>query len=233
VYVGKQDSAVLRASHKRVQRLERKAPFGPWMTWEDYLRGWKDDFLGDAIDAKYSTSFAGAGTISLQNNMHGGVIRLLTGALVNDYSALRLAQNYNTLQAQSGWVMFVRARVDETTNRIYRFGAGDFGAWNNYITAAVDTALANPNWYLRTRTGGGALNDVDSGVAADTDWHWHGLEIYQDYAGHYLDGIRINQTAIAIPNAAFIEAFMYVLTTAAIAKSTHVDAWNTIPRNLA
>jgi len=209
-------------------------PLGVTLTELDYLRGSNDDFFGDAIDAKYSTTFAGAGTITPQNNMHGGVIKLLTGALVNDYSALRLAQNYNTLQAQtgSGWIMLVRAKVNETTNRTYRFGAGDFGVWNNYITPTVDTALANPNWYLRTRTGGGALNDVDSGVAADTNWHWHALEVRQDYAAHYLDGDRINQTVIAIPNAAFIEAFMYTLTTTTVAKSTYVDVWDVIPRNL-
>jgi len=235
MYVGKQDSAVLKASHKRVQRLERKAPFGPWMTWEDYLRGHKDDFLGDLIQDEYTQNTNAGGTIALQDGAHGGVVRLACAAGAGSYAYLWLgdaAGGYDTLDADEGWVMAMRACIQATTNALNFFGVYNV-ALGHYIEAGF-YSVSGANWFLRGSDG--AAWSVQGVTAADTDWHRHALEVRPHAGGrrvrYYVDGnIEVERTA-NIP-ATVLTPLLGVYVIGATARWMDVDVWDTIPRNLA
>src|SRR4030042_640258 len=91
--------------------LSRLVPMlGISLSEMDYLRGWKDDFLGDAIADQYDvTDVVGAGSgIDLWDGLHGGQVRLGAGAAAGRYAALWLGTSggaNDSLCANPGFVM--------------------------------------------------------------------------------------------------------------------------------
>ncbi|HUV65518.1 MAG TPA: hypothetical protein VMW24_16595 [Sedimentisphaerales bacterium] len=211
-------------------------------TWGeiDALRGWKDDFFGDVLKDQYTAVSNGAGSGgALQNNAHGGVYRLTAGAGAGFYHYLWLgdaADGFATLDADLGWVMMGRFSISHTTSIAGDFGAID-SASNNVILAGMNTTAVANNWLLQTRTGGGVVNSVDSGVAADTNPHWHVLDVKPITGGlrqvdYFLDGAQIATTAVSVP-IVVLTPIVRCYAVAAAARNNDLDFWGVIPRNLA
>lgn len=210
-------------------------------TWGelDALRGWKDDFLGDQLADQYTAVSSGAGSSgALLNNYHGGAYLLTAGAGAGFFHYLWLgdaADGFATLDADIGWLMLARCRMSHITNIVGDFGALD-SAHNNIIQAGISTAAPAGNWLLVTRTGGGAVNNVNSGIAADTDTHWHALNVYPITGGrqvdYFLDGIQIATTTVSVPTIV-LTPLARCRAVAAAARAVTLDYWGVIPRNLA
>jgi len=87
-----------------------------------------------------------------------------------------------------------------------------------------------------TRTGGGAVNAVDSGVAADTDPHVHRLIAYPITGGrqvdYFLDGAQIASTTVNVPTAV-LTPLARCYAAAVAARALGLDYWGVIPMNLA
>ena len=204
----------------------------------DWLRGWKDDFLGKVLADQYTAVSDGAGSSGdLQNNAHGGIYRLRAGAGVGRSHELWLgdaADGFATLDAECGWVMIVRMELSHTTNIAATSGALDVAA-HNRILAGMNTNILANNWLLQTRTGGGAINAVDTGVAADTSAHCHALNVYPitgaRQVDYFLDGALIASTVVSVPTAV-ITGRVGCTAFAAAARSNDLDYWDVIPRNL-
>lgn len=214
-------------------------PLGVSLGELDYLRGWKDDFLGDALHEQYTTEFAGVNSIvaTLWPDAHGGWVNLQSGDGAGRYSRLWLGDavdGYATLDADEGWVQIVRMKISHTTNI-----AAEFGAWNSttndVILAGINTPVVAANWSIITRTGGGAVNSVDSGEAADTDWHWHVLDVYPITGGrqvdYFVDGNLIATTTVSVPIIP-ITPIVRCYSAAAAIRTNDLDYWAVIPRNL-
>ena len=196
------------------------------------LRGWRDDFLGDAFHEQYDLRTVGAASsILLQNNAHGGVVRLQTDANIADYARIMLgdqAYAFNTLDADEGWCMIGRYKLSHTTNILVDMFVTD--ALLNRIHVTADTTVG-ANWYLRTYDNIGLENWADSGVAIDTDWHVHRLEVTSGRAEHFMDGALINYTTVKIPTV--VETGnVRCLARAAAVRYMDLDYWDVIPRNL-
>jgi len=227
----KQLVARLAAAQKKLDALEtRERPLA--------LRGWRDDFLGDSIQEQYTAVSNGVGSGgALQNNAHGGVYKLTAGAGAGRYHYLWLgnaADGYATLDADYGWKMIARMAISHTTTFDGQFGVAD-SAYNNFVLAGIGTTFLAANWVLITRIGGGAVNVVDTDIAADTDPHVHRLGVCPTLAGHQadylLDGTRIATTTVSVP-IAVLTPIVRASATAAFARWDDLDYWVVIPQNL-
>lgn len=210
-------------------------PLGVTLAELDYLRGWKDDFFGDAIDARYASSIVGVGSgLSLVDGAHGGWLRLTAGPAAARYAYLWLGDaigGQDTLDADEGWIQISRMKLSHTTNFLAMFGVYN-AALAHYIQAGYSSAVG-ANWLLRG-SDGAPWNNAST-VAADTDWHWHVLNVYPITGGrrvdYYLDGSLIASQTANVP-ATVLTPILISYSLGAAARSMDVDYWAVIPRNL-
>ena len=195
-----------------------------------FQRGWRDDFLGDLVRDEYEqrTEVAARSSLVLQDGAHGGVLRLLTGNQVSDYARLMLGASsdlFDTLDPDNGFRLIGYWKLSSTASIL-----GDkfvnAPAWN-FIHITADTAIG-ANWMLRTDNNSGVEVQTDSGVAFDTDQHWHQLYVESGYAAHYLDGLLINSTTSKIPTVPMTADFRCLTRTTAV-KYLDLDYWAVIP----
>jgi len=214
-------------------------------TWGelDVARGFKDDFLGRVISGYYLAVSNGAGSGgTLAYATHGqpnGVYRLTAGAGAGFYHYLWFgdgADTYPCLDGDVGWAMMALMQLSATTNFAGDLGAND-AASNNVIRAGLNTTAVAANWSIVTRTGGGAVNSVDTGVTADVLAHWHKLEVFPIGGGlrqvdYFLDATKIASTTTSVPTAA-LTPLVRAYAVAGASRFINLDAWLTIPRDLA
>ena len=229
-------------AEKRLERLQSRE-VRRFITDYDWHRGWKDDFLGQAIHEQYTavSDILGVGSGgALQNNFHGGAYRLTAGAANNAFHRLWLgnaADGFATLDADLGWVMIARFAVLDTGT------AGNFmsvmgtanSAFSRYILAGVVRNVVANNWGLLTSDG--VATATDSGVAFDASQHEHALEVYPIAGGlrqvdYFLDGILLLSKTTNIPTEVLTPTvYPYALT--ANQRRIDLDFCGVIPRSLA
>lgn len=204
---------------------------GPSLGEMAFLRAFTDDFLGDLLDDRYEqrTEAAARSSLTLQDAAHGGVLRFLTGNVAADYARIMLGDsgyNMDSLDPDDGFELIGYWALSGTTSIL-----GDMfvnaPSWNHiHITADTDHG---GNWYLRTDNNSGVDAWADSGVAIDTDWHWHRLLAESGSAEHYLDGALINSTTTKIPTVP-MTANMRCLARANASRYLDLDFWAVIAR---
>jgi hypothetical protein len=213
----------------RLARLEA-APQRRLITDYAWHRGFKDDFFGLAFDDRYElrTEAAARSTLALMDGMHGGVARLLTGNVASDYARIMLGDaTYATddLDPDGGFWVIGYWKLSSTANILGDMFVCDIN-WNRiHVTADTTQGV---DWYLRTDNNSGVDNWVDSGVAFDTAWHWHGLRVMPGKAEHWLDGELINGTTVKIPTVA-MTASIRCLTRGAATRYMYLNFWGIIP----
>lgn len=165
-------------------------PLGATLTELDYLRGWKDEFSGDAFHEQYTPASAGVGTsVTLVNSAHGGWTRLNAG-LANGNSAMlvlgnTLAPFYYMLDADNGYCIISRLRLHATTN--IQAGVVTFEWTNQYrIFCGLRTDIHANNWIIRCLNAAGN-SFTNTGVLADTNWHTHIMKVGPTTTGHRVD----------------------------------------------
>lgn len=231
---------LLEGDRAKVDKARLTAPnldLGIEIGYLEMMRGFKDDFLGDALHEQYTPVSVGAGSGgALQNNFHGGAYRLTAGATNGFYHQLWLGNavdGFATLDADLGWIQIARFALSHTTTITGDFGAID-AASNNIILAGLNTTWS-ANWSLITRIGGGGVNVVDTGVAPDTNPHEHVLNVYPDAGArrvdYWLDGDKIATTTVSVPTAV-ITPIARCWALAAAARDNDLDFWGVTSRNL-
>lgn len=194
------------------------------------LRGWRDDFLGDALADQY-TAVAG-GTIALQDSMHGGIIRLTTSGAAWNISQLWLGANADTartLRSTEGWIMLCRFCLNTNTNVQLMLGAQN-NARTRQIFFGLVTGWA-PNWLLVAQDGGGTTASAGTAGISDTNWHWVRMEVIPSELRAYLDGALVITHTTNIP-ADYLTPVIDVRAEVAVAKNVDVDYIAWIPMNL-
>lgn len=206
----------------------------------DVLRGWKDDFLGDSLAPQYTTWVIGAGGSTTLLAAHGGVVRLRVDVALNDFQNLVLgdaADNYTTLDADEGWVMYWRAQIPSLADLQATAGGYLVGGASDHIYAGFRVDVSAANWILRCSDGAGTTN-VDTGVAADTNYHWHGLSAYVNgdgnrQADYKLDNTLIGSTTGNVTANLLTPMLLNVNRVGGAKRNFDIDFWAVIPRNLA
>jgi len=204
----------------------------------DYLRGWKDDFLGDQPADQYDvTDVVGAGSsITLLDAAHGGQIGLRAGDDPGRYARLWLgasAGGYNTLDADEGWVQIGLIKYPFlNTDVVHMMGAAATPAFGGYIQVGLDTAIG-ANYIIQCFDG--VLTTTDSGVAVDNAWHWHVADVYPITGGrqvdYYLDAAPIASQTTNVP-AVVCTPYGITYNRGDAVRRSDWDYWAVIPRNM-
>jgi len=213
-------------------------PLGGTLTELDYLRGWKDDFFGDLLQDQYAVAQIGGGSVTLVNNSHGGWAQILAAAGAANYTRLWLgnaADGFATLDADYGWTMLVRMALESVVSVSVTIGSMN-STLNDFIFCGFDSSALGGRWNISVRTGGGAVAQVDSGIASDAATHMHRIDVYPITGGrqvdYYLDGNRIAFSTHASIPPAVLTPLIRVYNRGAATRSAYPDYWAVIPRNL-
>jgi hypothetical protein len=212
----------------RLERLESQ-PQRRLLTDYDWLAGWKDDFFGQAIRAEYDQRTVGAGSsIALEDGAHGGVCRLTSGNVLSDYARIMLGDRtyvFDSLDPDELFWLFGIYKLSHTTSILVDLFLTD--ALLNRIHITADTDHGN-NWYIRTDNNSGVDAWADSGIAIDTAWHEHWMEVRSGYVGHWMDGVLVNETTTKVPIVVMTASFR-CLSRAAASRYARLDFWGAIP----
>ena len=201
----------------------------------DYLRGWKDDFHGHTIDpSRYAFDTAGVGSLSFRVNHLGfepsGWMRGTSGPGAGRYSRVWLGNAIDTrpsLDADFGWAMAVRWRIDVVGSSAMRFGAGNVGGTRE-IVAGYNSGLG-ANWIVTCTDGGGASTTAAAtGPAIDTSY-WMGLNVTDTEVNLTLNGALIVTHTTNIPGD-LLTPEIFVVSNAGNTVKLDVDVWGTMPR---
>ena len=177
-----------------------------------------DDFLGDSIRDLWTV--AGTGSAAVVDAQDGGVVRLTTGAVSGNSEELDWGA-FRTLHVNKKVTFEARVKLNSTTSievyyQIYYDGSNRISFYR-----------AAGNWQITCRNGG-AGGDVDSGVAADTDYHIFRIECFPAGEVHfYIDGTECGNSPITtnIPSDAadYLKPRFYFVTTENVAKTLDID----------
>jgi len=199
------------------------------LTDYDWEAGWKDDFFGHTLRSEYDQrTVGGASSITLEDGVHGGVMRLTSGVNVADYARIMLGDRlyaFDSLDPDDQFWLGGIIKLSHTTNILMDLFVN--APVNEHVHISADTNQG-PNWYLRTDIGTGVDAWANSGVPIDTNWHEHWLEMRSGLARHWLDGAVINETTVKIPVIP-MTANVRCLSRAAASRYARVDFWAAIP----
>lgn len=180
-----------------------------------------DDFHGDQVQDEWRTN--GAGSAAVVDAQTGGIVRLTTGATQWDQYYLDW-NTIRTLLVSKKATMETRVKLTQTTN---------VDVWlrlqfdvNNWIVFVYNSATS-ANWLIQCRDGG-VGGTLDSGIAADTDYHIFRIETFPTGEVHfYIDGVETTNSPIVanIPDDAadYLEPSFLIQTRENVAKSVDID----------
>lgn len=203
----------------------------------DLLLAFRDHFMGQSLDVKYAQILVGGtSTITLGPRLNGQV-RLRTDTALNNYAWLRLgdaAAGYNVLDADEGFVMIMRSYNEDTSGVYAVMHAYDITT-GEYIAVGAHTGDVANNWMIRCNDGVGSF--TDSGVALDTDWHIHAMEVGLNDDGnnqvdYKLDGALIASQTTNIPTGLLTPGWLTYVLVDGDRKLSYIDWVVVAPRNL-
>lgn len=173
------------------------------MSYFDQLKSFwwdKDDFLGDSIDDRWTQTLVGGGTISVVDQVEGGVCRLSTPT-ADDVATLDWG-DYRSLHIDHGVKIEARIRINggvtDTQRRLLYLwydSNNRFGFYQSYDDETLK---------FYTVDDGSAL-DGSTSVELDDDWHIYKIEIDEDgYIVFKFDDVEcdISPRTTNIPNDA-------------------------------
>jgi len=162
----------------------------------------------------------------------------LAAAGAANYTRLWLgnaADGFATLDADYGWTMLVRMALESVVSVSVTIGSMN-STLNDFIFCGFDSSALGGRWNISVRTGGGAVAQVDSGIASDAATHMHRIDVYPITGGrqvdYYLDGNRIAFSTHASIPPAVLTPLIRVYNRGAATRSAYPDYWAVIPRNL-
>jgi len=123
-------------------------------------------------------------------------------------------------------------RINSTVDIYAGLYAHNAGGAEIVVTGIRTDVVAN-NWIIRTNAGAGYAH-TDTGVAADTNYHWHIQHVYPVIGGHqidyWLDGGIIGSHTANIPTVQMEPALMSYTVAGAAVKSLKANEYAVIPR---
>lgn len=192
-----------------------------------YLWG-VDDFLGDSLDARWESSGNAGGSAAVIDAQDGGVVRLTTNAVDNQYWIIRWG-DIRSLHVDKKVTLEVKAKLVSVVGVLTRIRL-DFDD-DNFIQFQQDTDAAftpdATSWYIGTENGG-ANTQQDSGSDIDTDYHIFKIECFPAGEVHfYIDGVECANSPITtnIPSDAadYLQPYIQLYSRNNDAKSIDID----------
>ncbi|NIN97696.1 MAG: hypothetical protein GTN93_21825 [Anaerolineae bacterium] len=209
--------------------------FGPAMDSYDMLRGWREEFFGKQIDARYTTYSVGSGSQSLVT-FHGGVYRLRTTASGSEESLWLGAAGsaYSSLESLGkGWVMVGLLQHQHCLTaggQQTMMGVARDTNYNEYIWCGVNYARSSTNWLVVTNDGV-AVSQSNSGVAFDQDWHYHMLHVHDQEVDYYIDSELVVDGHSSNVSTSKMTPILRNYNGTNTDRHLRVNFWTIIPRN--
>lgn len=198
-----------------------------------------DDFLGDAIDARWDEDISTGATIAV-NAQAGGAIRFSTDTDEDDHATLALglhwlvSAGYTFFEARVKSVSAITLRaievglsdaVSETNGLAFsnHSASGVTDVATNAILFGYDTDASMTTW---------AANSVNAGTPAATaltaapSTSWQRLGVLVDSAGNgsfYVDGTLVATHALAVATTAVFTPWISLASQSGAIKSIDVD----------
>lgn len=163
---------------------------------------WRDDFLG-ARSSRWT--LGGTGGTYTQNAELGGTGSLATGATSSNQAVLSFAGK-GCVDKTTEPYLVTRAKLGHTTE-IRAVLAGLYKDDNNLVEVYYDVTSSAGNFKYRC-VSGGTETSVDSGVAADTDFHMFEIEVEGDDVEFFIDGENQETISTNVPTALLEPRFL-------------------------
>lgn len=178
-----------------------------------------DDFFG-ARDARWT--FGGTGGTYTQNNEANGTGTMATGATNNNSGQLSF-NGKNCFKASMSPRVKVRAKISTTTK--IKFFAGLWVDSNNAIAFQYNVTTPAANFSC-TCVSGGTASSVDSGVAADTNYHDFEFDTTSTSSvAFYIDGSLVATISTNIPTGV-LEPIVLIQAKEAADKQLTIDLFH-------
>lgn len=186
-----------------------------------------DDFEGKSLKDEWVPEGHDAFSVDLINQLSGGVVRLTTDTDLNDGCYIHW-DNYRSWLAskQVGLegAMRLLSIVNVKAEMLLYFDV------TSYLLFIYDTSLGHSNWHIEVNDAGAVTGPLDTGIAADTDWHIFRIQCHIDggvHAHFLIDDLRTevaNSPITTNISALHFEPFFYVQTNLAVtSKQMDVD----------
>jgi len=155
---------------------------------------WKDHFFGDKLQDEWSEG--GTGSAAVVDLQAGGIVRLITGATINNEYHIQWGENPNeirsllvTKQVTIEFLVLL-ASVDNVEAHLSLYYDG-----THFVRFRFDSGASN-NWLIETDDGTGPTS-ADSGEAADTGYHVFRIECFPTgEVNYYIDGDPVANSPI-------------------------------------
>ncbi len=192
-------------------------------SFQDRLLWW-DDFLGDQLQDEWTSAGDAGGSAVVVDAQTGGIVRITCDGDTGDEWNLHW-NNIRGLHVDKKATMEIRAKINSVTACDYRFKL-QFDA-SNHVMFIFRPGFGYTTWHMWNRNAG-AITDVDSLVAPDTDYHVFRIECFPTGQVHYyIDGVEVANSPVTtnIPDDAgdFLQPLLFVETTENAEKSFDVD----------
>ena len=178
---------------------------------------WFDHFLGDQLKDEWDTTIVGGGAVAVIDQQTGGIVRLTTGALDGNDTGIDW-NDIRSLLVSKKATFESRLKINNTASMNCIFGLS-FDTLNQVTFVEVNTV-----WFIRCRDGG-AITQVTTGIALDTDYHVFRIEAFPTGEVHfYIDGVETGNSPITtnIPPA-YLQSAFWIETAEDVAKSLDID----------
>lgn len=214
------------ALEKRIQRIETKErPLA--------LRGWRDDFLGDAVHEQYTLLVNAGGAGALMDNVHGGFYQLSVPNAAGAYARLFLgdgAAGFSTIGMAAGQATIMIGKVGLDTLGTAQGVMGALEAGTNNLCYCGYVSSLSANWLIYSRDNAGGASWTASTIAVDTNFHWLRFEINPTILRLYVDSVLVCTHTTNLP-INYLEPFWQAYRESGVL-NFYLDFVAVIPMNL-
>lgn len=204
-----------RQNLRNTMGLAREFGFLEFNTMD--MVSWDDDFLGDTLDAGYSTAANNSGTVLTIGTAVNGIATMVTDTSTADYSEASLEL---TFQPQLMCAMAARVKIDNIATAKMEIGFTDLAADGGDVSAILLNGAVAGTYTANATDAAAWVYDTDS--ANDV---WHYVSTYNQNATDTITGAPISTDSYqsgAPVNDAY-ETFVVALEGTRVTGST--DAW--------
>jgi hypothetical protein len=172
-----------------------------------------DDFVGCSLDT-FKWLASGVGTPAISNSQPNGVLEI---AANNTARAITQNQRYQLCHPM-GLVFETYIRLSAVTQIEALIGLYYDGT--NYMRFSLDCGAGAAHWYADNSNG--TANHADTGVDADTEWHYLTIRCAAGHIYFDIDGTNVVDATTNI-STANMEIELSVTSTEAVEKTLNVD----------
>jgi len=190
-----------------------------------------DDFIGDALDARWATTLTG-GTITVIDNIENGILRFSTGATNGNDARLHFGAIRQYKRSLNPRMIFrlKLGQIGTNYSLLAGFVQSDFdpstapAGTNNHALLYAYFDSVDIQDYLALSTADGTIQSKFVGVASDTSYHTYTLELRSGDVRLWVDGVlRYTKTTNLPTSTILMQPYVGINTATTVDKTADLD----------